>query len=63
MAKKSKEEKEQEFIESAERLLGFPLLSWQKPLLLEIRARSLSGRDMSGLDLRPPRKKNDGSQS
>ena len=41
--KRSKEEREQEFVDAVEQMLGFPLMSWQKPILLEIRRSSLNG--------------------
>lgn len=44
--KMTKEEKEAEFVDAVERMLGFPLMEWQKPILLYIRLRSLSGQSI-----------------
>lgn len=41
--KRTKEEKEKEFIDAIEQLLGFPLMEWQIPWILEIRRKSLAG--------------------
>lgn len=46
MAKKTKEERETEFIDAVEQVLGFPLLPWQRRLMLEIRTNSLAGRSV-----------------
>lgn len=44
MAKKTKEEREAEFIEAIEQVLGFSVLPWQRRLILDIRAASLAGK-------------------
>jgi hypothetical protein len=43
-SKLSKEEKEQDFIDAVQQLLGFELFSWQKERLLEARGQSLAGK-------------------
>ena len=40
---RTKQEREQEFLAAIELTLGFPLMDWQKPILLEIRRKSLNG--------------------
>lgn len=56
MAKQTKEEKEAEFVAAIELILGFPLMEWQKPIIIEIRANSLAGRplDLSSYRNRKP---------
>lgn len=56
MAKQTREEKEADFISSVELLLGFPLMDWQKPWLLEIRRRSLAGQPINFNTINLPRK-------
>lgn len=41
--KRSKEEREAEFVEAVEQILGFPLMPWQRVLLLGVRQASLAG--------------------
>lgn len=43
-SKMTKDEKEAEFIEAIEQLLGFPLMPWQRPIILKVRADSLAGK-------------------
>lgn len=45
-AKRSKAEKESEFIANVEMLLGGALVDWQRDILLEIRRASLEGREL-----------------
>lgn len=49
---RSKEEKEKEFIDAIEQLLGFPLMEWQIPWMLEVRRKSLAGEqiDMNSIE-------------
>ena len=42
-AGRTKQEREQEFLQAIELLLGGKLMEWQKPILLEIRRSSLNG--------------------
>ena len=44
--KPSKEEREKEFIDAVEQILGFPLMEHQKILLLKVRQDSLRGRSI-----------------
>lgn len=46
MAKQTKEERESEYLEAIQLLLGFPLMDYQKTLMLEIRAKSLAGQPL-----------------
>lgn len=43
----SREDREAEFIEAIEQLLGFPLMEWQKPYVTYIRRTSLSGKPIN----------------
>lgn len=44
--RRSKEERDQEFIEAIEQMIGASLMPWQKPVVLYIRECSLSGREI-----------------
>jgi hypothetical protein len=37
---------ETEFIENIEQILGFPLMPWQRPLILAVRRASLEGNSL-----------------
>lgn len=50
-SKLSKEQKEAQFIAGVEQILGFMLVPWQRELIIEIRAQSLSGREIDVLEL------------
>lgn len=53
-AKRTKEEKETEYIQAMEMLLGFPLPEWMKPKMLEIRRASLAGEVIDFSTLKKP---------
>ena len=42
--KKSKEEREQEYLDAVSRVFTHPLMDWQKELLLTIRRATIEGR-------------------
>ena len=60
MAKRSREEKDKEFIDSIEMVMGFPLMEHQKPKLLYIRKQTVTGMPVD-VDVLKGRK-TDGSQ-
>jgi hypothetical protein len=37
---------EKEFVDNVEQVLGFPLMEWQKPLILAVRRASLEGKPL-----------------
>lgn len=41
-----REELESDFIANIEQVLGFPLMAWQKPLILAVRRASLEGKKL-----------------
>jgi|KBSMisStandDraft_5_1062788.scaffolds.fasta_scaffold1231934_2 hypothetical protein len=41
--KRSREEKEEEFIQAIEQTLGFPLMAWQRPLVVKFLRAHQSG--------------------
>lgn len=45
--KRSKEAKEQEFIDAIEQVIGAPLISWQRRLLLEFREAQIRGKKVT----------------
>lgn len=56
-----REQLEAEFIDNVQQILGFPLMAWQKPILLEARRASLEGRSFDikkALDESPDRPTN-----
>lgn len=44
--RRSKEERDQEFIDAIEQMIGASLMAWQKPVALYIRECSLSGKEI-----------------
>lgn len=52
--RRDKEEKEQEFVDAVQKLLGFPLMPWQKPILLKIRADTMAGRKIDLAAIKKP---------
>lgn len=49
--KKSKEERDQEFVNGVENLFGYPLLQWQKMGLVEIKRALLAGEEIDIVDM------------
>lgn len=49
--KKSKEERDAEFVAGVENLFGYPLLQWQKMGLVEIKRALLAGEDIDIVDM------------
>ena len=47
MANLTKEQKQSQFVEAVEQILGFYLLPWQRDLVIEIRSESLAGRELN----------------
>lgn len=44
MAKKTKEEREKEYLDAVEQIFTHPLMPWQRELLLEVRRATTEGR-------------------
>lgn len=49
--KRTKEERDQEFVNGVENLFGYPLLAWQKMGLIEIKRALLAGEDIDIVDM------------
>lgn len=44
--KKTKEEREAEYLAAVEQVFSYPLMPWQRDALLEIRRSTIEGRDI-----------------
>lgn len=51
MAKLSREQKETEYLDAVEQVVGYQLQDWQRKMLLQIRADTLTGKSISKMQI------------